>query len=323
MTEGNGAMVAHRYLESGLSEYSVRGIRPMLSLLGPAMRSMPIPADARLLHSVPDLACFFQRRGLPSVVSFQNYVLDPDMAAYSSRPQRIYYQSLLRSRHRRSVRQATVLTAVSQFTANIARSDLGIEKPIEIIHNAVDHDLFFPAAKTENRSGLRVLFSGNPSIRKGFQYLPAIARGFPMGMELQIASGLRGRHPNLGNEKNIRVLGPIPFKHMPDLYRSVDLCVAPFYREGLSFSVLEAMSCGLPVVAFDASSMSELVHHQKGGFLTPVGDVSAMIQAIVRLSEDRSLLTRMGEYNRQLIEERFTLKTMREAYQRVFEGLMA
>jgi len=323
MTEGNGGIVAHRYLEAGVPGYAVKGIKPVWSLFGPALKMISIPGTAQLVHSVPDLACFFQRRGLPSVVSFQNYVLDSDMAGYSSAWQQIYYRTALRANHTRSVAGATVLTAVSRFTAAIARRDLGIEQPIEVIHNSVDHSVFTPALRQPRGPRLRVLFSGNPSPRKGVQYLPAIAQGLPDSVELLIASGLRGQRFARMAHPNIRDLGSIPFARMPELYRSVDLCIAPFFREGLCLSVLEAMSSGLPVVAFDASSMAELVDHGKGGYLTPVGDVPAMLAAIGKFREQPSLLDSMGEYNRVLIEENFTLETMRKGYLQLFSRLLS
>lgn len=323
MTEGNGAIVAHRYLESGIPGYQVRGIRPLTTLLGPGMRmAVPVPRAARLLHSVPDLACFFQRAGLPSVVSFQNYVLDSAMARYSSVFQQAYYRTALRAYHRRSVAAADVVTAVSRFTAAIAVQDLGIDQPVEVIQNGVDHQRFTPALGRRRGARLRVLVSGNPTLRKGVQYLGQIARGLPENVELLVASGLRGQSADSTGHQNIQHLGHVPFANMPDLYRSVDLCLAPFFREGLCLSVLEAMSSGLPVVAFDASSMPELIETDRGGYLTPVGDVPAMLAAIRKFCDQPSLLDSMGEYNRTLIEKNLTLETMRGGYLRVFEQLL-
>lgn len=322
MTEGNGAIVAHRYLESTIPGYAVKGIKPVVSLFSPALKRMSVPGSAALIHSVPDLACFFQGRGLPSVVSFQNYVLDSDMAAYSSTLQQTYYRTALRAYHCRSISGADVLTAVSQFTADLAKHDLGIDQPIEVIHNCVDHKMFTPRVHRSRGPTLRVLWSGNPSRRKGIQYLPAIAQGLPENVELLIASGLRGHRSGQIVAQNVRNLGPVSFDGMPELYRSVDLCIAPFFREGLCLSVLEAMSSGLPVVAFDASSMPELVKHGKGGYLTPVGDVPALLAAIGKFCDQPSLLDSMGEYNRQVIEARFTLEIMRNGYGRVFRRLM-
>jgi len=322
MTEGNGAIVAHRYLESAVPGYVVKGIKPVFSLFGPALRTVSIPGTTRLIHSVPDLACFFQGRGLPSVVSFQNYVLDSAMARCSSTLQRTYYRTALRAYHSWSVRGADVLTAVSQFTADIAKRDLGIDKEIEVIHNCVDHRMFTPAAQRSRAPRLRILFSGNPTMRKGIQYLPAIAQGLPENAELLIASGLRGDRSGQMTPPNVLDLGPVPFAEMPELYRSVDLCIAPFFREGLCLSVLEAMSSGLPVVAFDASSMPELIVHGKGGYLTPVGDVPAMLAAIDRFCDQPTLLNSMGDYNRELIEAKFTLDNMRSGYRQVFDRLL-
>jgi glycosyltransferase involved in cell wall biosynthesis len=230
MTEGNGAIVAHRYLESGIPDYRVKGLGPITALLGPGLKfAFSVPEPTRLIHSVPDLACFFQQPGLPSVVSFQNYVLDSEMVRYSSIFQQIYYRTALRAYHQRSVAGADLLTAVSHYTATIASQDLGIDKPIEVIHNGVDHRLFTPAVRRQRGARLRVLFSGNPSLRKGVQFLPEIARGLPRDVELLVASGLRGQSTESAGHPDIQQLGSVPFTRMPDLYRSVDLALRHFF----------------------------------------------------------------------------------------------
>jgi glycosyltransferase involved in cell wall biosynthesis len=108
---------------------------------------------------------------------------------------------------------------------------------------------------------------------------------------------------------------------MPHLYRSVDVLLMPTIREGMSLAVLEAMASGIPVVASDTSSLPELIHHGKGGFLCGVGDVRSMSSAVNTLAEDAELRRRMGEYNRSLVESRFTESQMVDAYGHLFADL--
>ncbi|MRR18410.1 MAG: glycosyltransferase, partial [Deltaproteobacteria bacterium] len=85
----------------------------------------------------------------------------------------------------------------------------------------------------------------------------------------------------------------------------------------------EAMSCGLPVVATDCSSLPELIDEGKGGFLCPVGDVDAFADRICHLAENARLRREMGDYNRAKVEKLFTLNRMIAEYQKLFEEILS
>jgi glycosyltransferase involved in cell wall biosynthesis len=82
------------------------------------------------------------------------------------------------------------------------------------------------------------------------------------------------------------------------------------------------MACGLPVVASNASSLPELVTHEKGGYLCELGDAEAFASAIARLAESPARRHEMGEYNRTRIETEYTLERMVQAYQALFEEVL-
>lgn len=95
---------------------------------------------------------------------------------------------------------------------------------------------------------------------------------------------------------------------MPQRYHQMDILLMPTVREGLSLAVLEAIDCGLPVVASDCSSLPEQVDPGKGGFLCPVGDVNAFAEKLNLLTESPALRREMGEYNRSKVEKIFNLE---------------
>jgi glycosyltransferase involved in cell wall biosynthesis len=76
--------------------------------------------------------------------------------------------------------------------------------------------------------------------------------------------------------------------------------------EGCSNSILEAMAMGLPVVASNAGGNAELVTHELGGFVGPIGNSKVFADSLVRLAQDPILVQRMGHYNRKKIEREFT-----------------
>jgi glycosyltransferase involved in cell wall biosynthesis len=83
------------------------------------------------------------------------------------------------------------------------------------------------------------------------------------------------------------------------------------------------MSCGLPVVAFNTSSLPELVDHESGGYLTDIYDVRTFADYINTLAESPALRTQMGEYNRVKVEEKFRQSRMVEDYRLLFEEVLA
>jgi len=321
MATGNGAYVVHTWLQKHIPGYRVVPYNPYWTVL-PFL--LPLFRDTRadLVHTTPDYAAFFRVHGKPLILSFQNYVLDPFMRAYSSPAQRLHYRTGLRWLTRRAVSQADAITAVSKFTAEKATADLGIAQKIRIIYNGVDESVFTPPADQHTpRRPLTVLFSGNLTRRKGAHLLPEIARHLDPCVRIVYTTGLRAT-ARLAAIPQIESLGAVPYPQMPALYQRVDLLLMPTAREGLSLAVLEAMACGLPVVGSDASSMSELIIHGKGGYLCPLDAAGGFADAINRLAADSKTRREMGQYNRARIESQFTLAQMVSEYRELFESVL-
>ena len=195
--------------------------------------------------------------------------------------------------------------------------------PINVIHNGVDIDHFTPEFNlTRNPPEIRVFFSGNLTRRKGAHWLPEFAELLRHDIKIYYTQGLRTRSV-LPDLPNLRSIGPVSFKDMPDRYRQMDILLMPTVREGLSLAVLEAMACGLPVVASRCSSLPEQIDQGKGGFLCPVGDVKAFADKINLLAESPHLRREMGEYNRAKVEKLFTLDRMVNKYRELFEEVFS
>jgi glycosyltransferase involved in cell wall biosynthesis len=80
------------------------------------------------------------------------------------------------------------------------------------------------------------------------------------------------------------------------------MLVRPSLLEGMPLTVLEAMACGLPVVATPVSGTAELVRHGENGLLVRPADPASLARAILRLMEDGPLREAQGREARRLVE---------------------
>lgn len=320
---GSGSYVVHKVLEKHIPGYAVASYHPYWTMAPFMLGLVASTRGADLIHTNQDYGIFFHRQDTPLILTLHNYVLDPWMRTYSTRAQSMHYATDLRLFTLLSVRKATVVTAVSHYTARLIQEDLGITVPVRVIYNGIDTDAFTPAPATvHHNKEVRVFFSGNLTLRKGAQWLPAIAARLSKNIRIFYTSGLRTQC-SLPVLENLHSIGPVAFEHMPDRYRDMDILLMPTVREGFGLSVAEAMACGLPVVASDCSSIPELFEDGKGGFLCPVGDVDSFAEKINLLAENPELRKRMGEYNRARVEELFRLDQMISRYRQLFEETLS
>ncbi|MFO7684763.1 MAG: glycosyltransferase family 4 protein [Desulfobacterales bacterium] len=320
MCWGNGAYVIHKELEKGIPGYRVLPYHPYWTLF-PVYLPLAVRINRPgLVHTTPDYAAFFKRKNIPLVVTFHNFVLDSFMNQYSSWVQRIHYAVFLRGHTKIAVRHARAVTSVSRFTADMVRCELGYKGPLHVIYDGVDTTRFHPSNHSNRPNDIRVLFSGNLTLRKGAQWLAPIARRLKPGIRIFYTAGLRTKK-RLPPASNLVPIGRVEQSEMPTRYQQMDILLMPTVREGFGMAVLEAMACGLPVVASNCSSIPELIDDTKGGFLCPVGDTVAFADRINMLAQSELLRHAMGAYNRAKAEEKFGLDRMLFQYRSLFDQM--
>ncbi len=93
---------------------------------------------------------------------------------------------------------------------------------------------------------------------------------------------------------------------IPMFLGAMDLYVQSSTREGLSNALMEAMACGLPVVATDVGGTGELVSHGSTGFIVPPNDPIALARAMNELASDTESRSQMGEAGRKLVVDHYS-----------------
>lgn len=100
--------------------------------------------------------------------------------------------------------------------------------------------------------------------------------------------------------------------NMEKLLANVHIAVLPSYREGVSKFLIEAASCGRPIVTTDTPGCREIVVDNKNGFLVPVKDAEALAGALSKLIRDPGLRKKMGSCGRTMVLQSFSDKIVVE-----------
>lgn len=101
-----------------------------------------------------------------------------------------------------------------------------------------------------------------------------------------------------------------------------DLFVLPSVDEGMSNALLEAMACGLPVIATNVGGNAEVIIDGKTGVLVPACEPTSLAEGILRLIQDRNLRIQMGTMGRELAVKKFGIETMVQNYQEFYNRLL-
>lgn len=109
---------------------------------------------------------------------------------------------------------------------------------------------------------------------------------------------------------------------VPDVMRALNCFVLPSLAEGISNTILEAMACGLPVLATGVGASAELVQHGRSGLVVPAADVSALATGLLELAGQPEKAAAMGVVGRHIVEQRFSLQAMVAAYESVYRRVL-
>ncbi|MDE2236196.1 MAG: glycosyltransferase family 4 protein [Gammaproteobacteria bacterium] len=317
VVKASGAIIVHRALEQHVAGYQVEALSPYWGLCPPLL-SMRGRTSCAITHSTPELGPWHVHPDSDLVATFHGYYLDEEFINGSSWSRRIFYRYILSAAIKAALKRARYITAVSKFTADLVRQHHDVQNRLVLIPNGVDASLFKPAQKI-HADTINILFAGNPTRNKGAGHLAALSQELPEGVVLQYTSGMRKSSViDPGRSQKLVSMPPRNHEDMPKLYQQADILFFPTRREGMSLVVLEAMACGLPVVASRCASLPELVDHGKGGFLFEMDNRRQMLGFLSQLIRDSSMRAEMGAYNREKILADYTLQKTVHGYKQVF-----
>ena len=102
----------------------------------------------------------------------------------------------------------------------------------------------------------------------------------------------------------------------------MDISVLTSLSEGLSLTLLESMSYGIPIVATNVGGNPEVVAEGESGFLVPARENGPLVDRIVELLLNAELRRRMGSEGRSRVEEKFRMRDVSSRYLEIYKGLL-
>jgi len=217
----------------------------------------------------------------------------------------------------KSMSNASKFIAVSNSVAKDLE-EMGFDQSvIKTIYNGVDTAFFKPSKQTYREKYGQgfdnlIICAGRIVIQKGIQYLiramPQILENHPSTKLLIVGTGsfepyLKLLVNTMKLEKNIEFTGFIPDQDLPNMYSSADVFIAPSLVEPFGLVVLEAMSCGVPVVASKIGGIPEVL--DDCGLLVKPKDKNCIARSVNLLLLDKNLGNSFSKKGRKRAEETF------------------
>lgn len=230
----------------------------------------------------------------------------------------------------------TIVTTSRWLANETSRSKLLKEKRVEVIPTPINSEKYKPTDLKEARekfsldSEKKIILFGAMNAndeRKGFRYL------------IEALNILKAKSKNLEIELAVfgklddSVLAKVPFKvnqlgklkneeEIVSAYNSADVFVAPSLEDNLPNTIMESMSCGTPVVAFNAGGIPDMIDNNQNGILAKLKSSAELAEGILKILSDDELRKRMSEESRKKVLKNFNSELVVKKYKELYNNLI-
>jgi glycosyltransferase involved in cell wall biosynthesis len=232
----------------------------------------------------------------------------------------------------------TLVTCSKWLKQEAEQSKLFCSKRVENIPNPLDIEFYRPISIKDARHKLRlsenkfyILFGAMNivDLRKGFDKL------------LHSLNKLAEELPDYKNQIEVMVFGKanekllnsIPYKRhyfgnlkneddIVAVYNSADIFVAPSIQDNLPNTVLESLSCGTPVVAYNVGGFPDMINHLKNGYLAEPGSIEDLTEGIKRYLTNEKDYQSQSTYAREKVEKYFNQNEIARKYIQLYGSLI-
>jgi glycosyltransferase involved in cell wall biosynthesis len=279
------------------------------------LRHRELLQSSDVIHSFVGLSCHRElaKLGVPLFASF------PHRDRASGLSETVTMLGRL-SLDRRFFQSTKAVFAGSGEARRVLINEYGLDAGrVHVVHLGVDGERFRPPERPrpaeparEREEGIRLLYVGPLITRKGLRFLveampliagesiPSTAELVGRGPEEAALRDLAARH---GVSDHVRFHGFVEERDLVRLYQEADIFVFPSLQEGFGLVMVEAMACGLPVIATEVPPMPEVVG--EAAVMIPPEDPAALARAVACLARDAGRREDLGRAGRARVEKKY------------------
>lgn len=225
------------------------------------------------------------------------------------------------------------LIVASQFMLEMVRqSPILSHLTTHLVPFGIDLTHFSPADPREAKKRLGIpadhtvlCFRADNSPFKGFSFVQQALRQLDTTTPVTLLTvGMTGLLEEFSSRFTVIDAGWLTDDdRMLDVYRAADVFLMPSVAEAFGMMAIEAMACGKPVIAFEGTSLPEVLAAPEGGVVVGQGDVEALTQAIRSLVTTPAVRHRLGEQARRIAVQRYDKDRYVSRIIEVYEAVIA
>jgi glycosyltransferase involved in cell wall biosynthesis len=232
----------------------------------------------------------------------------------------------------------SIVTCSQWLAACAKKSSLFREHEVSVIPNPIDTSLYRPMNKAGLRYSYRIapekkiiLFAAASIAdeRKGFNYLTEALQSLYRkagqevnDIELIVLGNVKKNGENMFPFK-VHYAGYIEDeKKLAEYYALADIFVSPSLEDNLPNTIMEAMSCGTPVVAFDVGGIGDLIDHRKNGILAEARSSEALAEGISHVLNASGGCEDFGMNARQKVIHHFDSAIIARKYENLYREIL-
>lgn len=193
-------------------------------------------------------------------------------------------------------------------TGAAVRSELGLSAAAKLLTTV---------AVLREPKGLQHMLEGLPQVQTAVSNIHYLVVG-----EGEYGNALRQQVCDLGLGDHVTFAGQR--RDIPNILAASDLFVLPTLGDALPTVLAEAMALSVPIVASNVGGVPEMVANgaEANGVLVPAGNGDALAQACIRLLQDETLATKMGQNGRLLVEKKFNIERQAAKLAKLYQDLL-
>ncbi len=204
--------------------------------------------------------------------------------------------------------------AVLALTENMKQKMREIyDREISIVPNGIDLERFKISPESKKKDSTKtIIFVGRLHPVKGVQYLieamAIVHQESPEVKLILVGDGeerelLENLTDSLGIRECVEFAGRVPHERVQDYMNQAEVFVLPSLSEGFPVTILEAMACGLPIVATQVGGVPDVIKNGVNGYLVKAKDPNETVEALLKLLQDAQLRATISKTNKQKVDE--------------------